>query len=601
MTLPYPKTDRFLPTTREEMDRLGWDQADVILFTGDAYVDHPSFGTAMIGRVLEHQGYKVAIVPQPNWRDDLRDFKKLGRPRLYFGVTAGNMDSMVNHYTATRRLRSDDAYTPGGVSGFRPDYPTIVYTKALKKCFPDVPVVLGGIEASLRRLTHYDYWYDSLRPGILISSGADYLIYGMGEQPVVELTRRLDTKEGIVEKHTLTQVAWLSTELPLSGNNMIQLPSHEECVKDIKTFGKAFCLIETESNRMYPKWLAEKTGASWIVVNPPFPPVEESILDSFYDLAFTRLPHPRYLKRGKIPAYEMIRHSVNIHRGCFGGCSFCTISAHQGKFVSSRSEVSVLKEVDDITQMPDFKGYISDLGGPSANMYRMKGIRQDLCIKCKRPSCIFPSICHNLSTDHTDLLRLYELASARKGVKKIFIGSGVRYDLFFGREDQRKKGSHEAYFERLVRFHVSGRLKVAPEHTSDKVLKIMRKPSFSLYHELKRSFEKLNQKFGLRQQLIPYFISSHPGCTLQDMQDLAREARSLGLHLEQVQDLTPTPMTLSSVMFYTGMDPYTGKTIYVARSRAEKDQQKNCFFWDKGISSPGRKTRIIPGSVKKKR
>ncbi len=577
MGIPY---NSWLPTTKEEVEKRGWDYIDIILFTGDAYVDHPSFGAAIIGRYLEKHGYRVAIVPQPNWRDDLRDFKKLGQPRLFFGVTAGNMDSMVNHYTANKRLRSDDAYTPGGQAGFRPDYATVVYTNAIKRFFPDTPVILGGIEASLRRLSHYDYWQDSIKPSILIDSKADLLVYGQGETAILEIAKNLNDLKSISELINIPQTAFVVKGHRVQSASEILLPSHENCFKDRRLFAQAFKAIETTSNKLQADVLLQPTGDNTIVVNPPYPVFKESEMDSFYDLPFTRLPHPKYLKRGTIPAYEMIRHSVTMHRGCFGGCSFCTISAHQGKFISSRSEKSILKEVDAISDMPDFKGYVSDLGGPSANMYKMQGVDLEMCAKCARPSCIFPSICKNLNTNHKPLIQLYDKAILRPNIKKVFVGSGVRYDMFLGRpEADSNKNGYKEYLEKLVTRHVSGRLKVAPEHTSDEVLKIMRKPSFKLFHELSYQFDEINRKHNKRQQLIPYFISSHPGCTLEDMAELAAETKDMGFQLEQVQDLTPTPMTLSSVMYHTGLDPYSGKPVFVARTAEQKNDQKRFFFW----------------------
>ncbi|HRY32514.1 MAG TPA: YgiQ family radical SAM protein [Bacteroidales bacterium] len=582
----------FLPTSKEEMDHLGWEEADIIIFTGDAYVDHPAFGAAIIGRYLESKGYRVAIVPQPNWRDDLRDFRKLGRPRLFFGVTAGNMDSMVNHYTATKRLRSDDAYSPGGKAGFRPDYPSIVYTRAIRQCFPDVPVILGGIEASLRRLTHYDYWQNNIKPSILVESGADLLVYGMGEQAVESIADKLKMNVPLKSIRDIPQTVFLSDTVPPDIPEILMLPSYEDCCSDRKKFAKAFTLLEQESNRMFPRPMAEKSGNKYVVVNPPFHLETEKEIDRYYDLPYVRQPHPRYHKRGMIPAFEMIRHSVTLHRGCFGGCSFCTISAHQGKFISSRSEASVLRELSLISNMPGFRGTITDLGGPSANMYRMSGFDKTICVTCKRPSCIFPSICKNLNTSHLPLIKLYDKALAVKGVKKVFIGSGVRYDLFVQRPESVSKRDHlNEYCHKLISRHVSGRLKVAPEHTSEKVLKVMRKPSFRLFYALKEKFDTMNRQIGKKQQLIPYFISSHPACTLDDMKQLAGETRKLGFRLEQVQDLTPTPMTLASVMYYTGLDPYTMKPLYVARTRKEKEAQRDCFFWYKPLHAEGSRNR----------
>ncbi|HQI69896.1 MAG TPA: YgiQ family radical SAM protein [Bacteroidales bacterium] len=571
----------WLPVSREELDKRGWDYVDVIIVSGDAYVDHPSFGHAMIARLLEKAGLRVAILPQPNWRDDLRDFKKLGKPRLFFGVTAGCMDSMVNHYTAFKRLRSNDAYTPGNKAGFRPDYASVVYSNILKRLYPDVPVLLGGVEASLRRLTHYDYWSDTLKPSILIDSGADLLIYGQGISPLKELIKHLQDGGNFNTAHQVTQVAYITEQSALMADkNSIVLPSYEDCLKDKSKFAESFCIIETESNKLHAKRLIQPCGNKYIVVNPQCLPMTANELDSAYDLPYTRIPHPRYLKRGSIPAYEMIRHSINTHTGCFGGCSFCSISMHQGKFVASRSEKSIMHEAGQMNRMPDFKGILSDLGGPSANMYKMKGTNLKICEKCSRYSCIHPKICANLDDNHAPIIDIYQKVSAVKGIKKLFIGSGLRYDLFIGRDPKEDKEKHlTEYFTLLVKNHVSGRLKVAPEHTSDKILAIMRKPSYSLYKQMQEQFYKISQKAGLQQQLIPYFISSHPGCSLADMAECAIETKNTGLQLEQVQDLTPTPMTLSSVMYYTGTDPYTGKKLFITKNIKEKREQKLLFFW----------------------
>ena len=565
----------WLPTTAKEVETLGWDYIDVILFSGDAYVDHPSFGTAVIGRILQAEGYRVAIVPQPNWRDDLRDFKKLGAPRMFFGVNGGAMDSMVNHYTANKRLRSDDAYTAGGKAGFRPDHAVTVYTKILKSLYPHTPVVIGGIEASLRRLTHYDYWSDSLKPSVLADSGADLLMYGMGDKSIVDVAKAL--KNGFNAKllRKLPQVGFVADDRyveNLDPEQTLKLHSYEQCVKDKKAFAENFVKIETESNRLeQTKTIIEKTGDKWVVINAPYPALTTEELDRSFDLPYTRMPHPRYNGKGSIPAYEMIKHSVNIHRGCFGGCSFCTISAHQGKFVTSRSERSVLAEVGKVTGMEDFKGYISDIGGPAANMYGMGGKNRELCVKCTRPSCLYPKVCPNLDNSHERLLNLYDRVNRTVGVKKAFVGSGIRYDLFDARHGER-------YLREVVVNHTSGRLKVAPEHTEDHVVSLMRKPSFELFRRLNSDFKRICAREGLKYQLIPYFISSHPGCTENDMKSLSGKMKGLDFRLEQVQDLTPTPMTLSSVMFYTGMDPYTGKQLYVARSQEDKRRQKSWFF-----------------------
>ncbi len=572
----YRLTD-WLPTTKKEVELRGWDELDVIIFSGDAYVDHPSFGAAVIGRILEAEGLRVAIVPQPNWRDDLRDFKKLGRPRLFFGVSAGCMDSMVNKYTANKRLRSDDAYTPDARPDMRPEYPSIVYTQILKRLFPDVPVFLGGIEASMRRLTHYDYWQDRVRPSILVDSGADLLIYGMGEKPIVELNRRLMEGRPLDD---VPQTAYLAREVsPVEGD--ITLYSHEECLKDKKKEAANFRHIEEESNKYAAARILQKVGKQVVVVNPPYPPLTTEELDHSFDLPYTRLPHPKY-KGKRIPAYDMIKHSVNIHRGCFGGCAFCTISAHQGKFIVSRSKESILREVKAVMELPDFKGYLSDLGGPSANMYRMQGTNLDLCKKCKRPSCIHPKVCPNLNTDHRPLLDIYHAVDALPGIKKSFIGSGVRYDLLLHEsKDPKVNQSAREYTRELIARHVSGRLKVAPEHTSDRVLNVMRKPPFAQFETFKKIFDRINQEEGLRQQLIPYFISSHPGCHEEDMAELAVITKRLDFHLEQVQDFTPTPMTVSTEAWYTGYHPYTLEPVFSAKTQREKLAQRQFFFWYK--------------------
>ncbi len=563
----------------------GWDQLDVILFTGDAYVDHPAFGAAVIGRIIEREGFKVAIVPQPNWQDDLRDFKKLGAPRLFFGVTSGNMDSMVNHYTANKRLRSNDAYTPGGKSGFRPDYATIVYSSILKKLFPEVPIMIGGVEASLRRVTHYDYWSDMLKPSILVDSNADIGVYGMGELALLELLYELDKGSHIQDLTNIRQTFFLQSKdetLKRSEWGDIHLSSHEACLADKKTYAGNFRNIEQESNKTHAARLIQEVGNQLLIINPPFPTFTEKQIDASFDLPFTRKPHPKYEKRGTIPAYEMIRHSINMHRGCFGGCSFCTISAHQGKFVASRSKRSIMQEVEQITRMDDFKGYITDLGGPSGNMYKMKGKHQGICDNCKRPSCIFPSICSNLDTDHYPMLDIYREVDKHPAIKKAFVSSGLRYDLFLSDDKQKcQQNSYDLYLKQLTTRHVSGRLKVAPEHTSDRVLKAMRKPSFKLFYKLKDKFEQINKETGLKQQLIPYFISSHPESTVEDMAHLAAETKDLGFRLEQVQDFTPTPMTVATVIYYSGYDPYTLKPIFTARNKKEKLEQQRFFFWYK--------------------
>ncbi len=574
----------WLPITRAEVEARGWDELDVVIISGDAYVDHPAFGTAVIGRILESEGLRVAIVPQPNWQDDLRDFKKMGRPRLFFGVTSGCMDSMVNHYTAARRRRSTDAYTPGGAAGFRPDYATMVYTKALKQLYPDVPVLIGGIEASLRRVTHYDYWSDKLFPNILEMSGADMLVYGMGELPLREIVRLLQKGVPFHAIDTVLQTAIQRDpeQVPKNKNwEDLWLNSHEKCLRDKLAFAANFKHVEQQSNKVQAKRILQEVNGKTLVINPPYPPMEEEEIDKSFDLPYTRMPHPKYKKRGTPPAYEMIRFSVNMHRGCFGGCSFCTISAHQGKFIASRSEESILKEVEQVTKMPDFKGYISDLGGPSANMYKMKGKVQEICDRCVAPSCIHPVVCSNLDTSHKPMTELYRKVDAHPEVKKAFVGSGIRYDLLVDSYNKNNDGSLDEYMEQVVTCHISGRLKVAPEHTSDDTLRIMRKPSFKHFHEFKKKYDAINKKHGLNQPLIPYFISSHPGSKEESMANLAAETKDMGFKLEQVQDFTPTPMTVATVIYYTGVHPYTLKPVYTAKSKTEKRQQHMFFFWHK--------------------
>lgn len=572
----------WLPTSVKEMKVLGWDSVDVVLFSGDAYVDHPAFGAAVIGRTLQAAGYRVAIVPQPNWQDDLRDFRKFGAPRLFFGVSPGAMDSMVNHYTAARRRRSDDAYTPGGRHGARPDYPSVVYSKILKDLYPDVPLIGGGIEFSLRRLSHYDYWQDRLRPSIMLDAPVDILSYGMGEQTVLEIASRLAAGESVRSLTDIPQTAVLldAAEMPAADERNIILASYEECLADRRSQAANFRHIEQESNRLNGSTvLWQSTGKKTVRVNPMLPAMTPGQIDASFDLPYTRLPHPRY--HGKtIPAYEMIRHSVNMHRGCFGGCAFCTISAHQGKFIASRSKESILREARQVTRMPDFKGYISDLGGPSANMYGMGGRDRGKCARCLRPSCLHPSPCSNLNTDHGALLDIYHAVDALPQVKKSFVGSGVRYDLSMHvTGDEVTDRTNAQYNRELITSHVSGRLKVAPEHTSDAVLRLMRKPSFELFGKFNALFERENSRAGLRQQLIPYFISSHPGCTEEDMAELAVATKRLNFHLEQVQDFTPTPMTLATEIYYTGIHPYTSEEVFTATTADDKQRQRMFFFW----------------------
>ncbi|MGM9769656.1 MAG: YgiQ family radical SAM protein [Candidatus Cryptobacteroides sp.] len=574
--MAVPDNNYMFPTSKKEVDALGWDYIDVIFFTGDAFVDHPSFGTACIARWLQKWGWRVAVVPQPNWRDDLRDFRKLGRPRLYFAVNSGAMDSMVNHYTASKRLRHDDAYTPDGKFGYRPDYAVTVYTNILKELYPDVPVVIGGVEASLRRLSHYDYWKDCLMPSILETCKADYLCYGMGERTMLELTRGIEAGRSLHDMHRIPQIAFRMTGSPKPREGVTMLHSFEKCKRDKRAFAENFHVIETAANMMHPDVLVEACGDGYVQVNPPYPPATREEMDSFWDLPFTKLPHPRYKGR-RIPAYDMIKYSITTHRGCFGGCNFCTIAAHQGKFIQSRSEESILKEVRGLLEVPGFAGNISDLGAPTANMYGMRGKNPDLCDVCRRKSCLFPAPCPNMDRNHSRLLELYRRVLSIKGIRHAYIGSGIRYDLFLDEKGFVDESSYP-YFKELVLRHTSGRLKVAPEHTEDKVLKYMGKPSFRLFDRLRTEFDKLNRKAGTHVGLVPYFISSHPGCTMKDMERLASNPALRGLYMDQVQDFTPTPMTTSSVMYYSGLDPRTMEPVFTEHDMEKKKLQKSFFF-----------------------
>lgn len=580
------KLSDWLPTTNKEVKLRGWNELDVILFSGDAYVDHPAFGAAVVGRILESYGLRVAIVPQPNVNDNLQDFTKLGKPNLFFAVTGGCMDPMVSNYTASKKRRDKDAYTPNGDKGFRPDYATTVYSTILKEKFPDVPVLIGGIEASLRRVTHYDYWSDTLKPTILEDAKADMLVYGMGEQPLREIVTLMQKGVPFSSLKTINQTAVLLDEteqIPKNKNwEDVEIHSHEICLSDKKLFASNFKVIEQESNKLHANRIIQKVNGKTLVINPPFETMTEAEIDASFDLPYTRLPHPKYNKRGPIPAYEMIKFSINIHRGCFGGCSFCTISAHQGKFIASRSKESILNEVDKVANMPDFKGYLSDIGGPSANMYKMKGKVQEICDNCVAPSCISPVICHNLDTSHKPLTEIYKEVDKHPKVKKSFIGSGIRYDMLVPEFNKNADPKElDDYTEEVITNHVSGRLKVAPEHTSDNVLKLMRKPSFKYFHKFKERFDKINLKKKLNLQLIPYFISSHPACELEDMANLAAETKDMGFQLEQVQGFTPTPMTVATVIYYSGYHPYTLKKMDTPKTKKEKDEQHRFFFWYK--------------------
>ncbi len=568
----------WLPTSKQEMEDLGWDQADVIFVTGDAYVDHPAFGTAIMARLAQKAGMKVAIIPQPNWRDDLRDFKKLGKPRLFFGVSAGNMDSMVNHYTALKRKRSNDSYTPGGRAGYRPDYATVVYSNILKKIYPETPVVIGGIEASMRRLTHYDYWQDNVKPSILLDSKADILVYGMAEQPLLEIIRLMDRGVPVESLQNILQTAFISDNIssikPLKNTKSISLPSYDKCLNNKRDFAEAFRITEEASNCLIQPRIIQDSGKYSVIINPPYPVAKEKFMDDIFNLPYNRLPHPRYNKKPPIPAFEMIKHSVTIHRGCFGGCSFCAISAHQGKFIANRSENSIISEIKKISEKDDFKGHITDLGAPTANMYKMKGFDENICQKCSRPSCIYPDTCKNLNFDHKPLIELYKKAMSLQKVNKITIGSGVRYDMLVNKSSaQNKKFSLNEYTQLLISKHVSGRLKVAPEHFSDKVLKIMRKPPFKYYLKFDEVFDEICRKNNLKQELMPYFITGHPGSDKHEMAELKKNVKPHKFDIKLVQVFTPTPMTLSTTIYYTGINPYNGEKINLPKSQNKTNRK----------------------------
>jgi len=563
-----------LPISRKEIESLGWDYIDVIIVSGDAYIDHPAFGHAVIARVLENAGLRVAVLPQPNWRDDLRDFKKLGQPRLFFGITSGCLDSIVSHYTANKRLRSDDAYTPGGIAGFRPDRATSLYSKILKQLFPNTPVILGGIEASLRRTTHYDFMESRLLPSILCDSGADLLVYGMGEQAILEIAEKIRNGKDIYDTR---QIAFLTSGKHITTDSHHELHSHEDCLLDSDKFLENAKTLETEEHRLESKILTQKIGDKTLIINPPFPAMSTEEIDRSFDLPYERFPHPRYKKRGDIPAYEMIKNSITTHRGCFGGCAFCAIHAHQGKFIASRSEKSILKEIAALTLMPNFKGNISDLGGPSANMYKMGGLDKNLCSECKRTSCLFPKICKNLNTNHKAMNELYRKVLHVKGVKNVFVGSGVRYDMLLHSPNEECKKENEIYMENLILHHTSGRLKLAPEHTENHVLAAMRKPDFADFKKILLIFQKICEKHGLKTQVVPYLMSSHPGCEIKDMENLSKTLKDLNIYPEQVQDFTPTPSTFSTALFYLALKK-NKNAPYVATDEKEKLVQKGLFF-----------------------
>jgi len=562
----------FLPTTAEEIRARGWDQADVVFVSGDAYVDHPSFAAAILGRALEAAGYRVAILPQPDWRS-ADAWRALGRPRLFYAVSAGNMDSMINHYTASRRKRNDDAYSPGGRIGLRPDRPTPIYAQRCREAFPGVPVVIGGVEASLRRIAHYDYWTDTVRPSMLVSSKADLLVYGMGERPIVEIARRLDGGDAVASLRDMRGVAYLlgrKETLPprrfddaACDNRTVELPSFEAIRSDMDAFARMTALHHHETNPLNARRVVQWHGDRLLVQNPPTLPLDERGMDAAYDLPYQRRPHPRYTE--PIPAFDMIKDSVTIMRGCFGGCTFCSITMHQGRIMQSRSRRSILAEVEQIAEAPDFKGTISDVGGPTANMYKMRCTRPEVEARCRRQSCIHPTICPLLGTDHAPTTELLRATRAVPGVKHVRVSSGIRMDL---------ANLDDEYVDELVRHHVGGHLKVAPEHVSDTVLSAMKKPPQRSFEVFQEKFRTASKRAGKEQYLVPYFIASHPASTIDEMILLATFLKQNGYRPRQVQDFIPAPMDVATCMYFTGMDPFTRKPVEVVRKLKDRKAQR---------------------------
>jgi uncharacterized radical SAM protein YgiQ len=572
MNGPTRTPTAFLPTTRQEIDALGWEAPDVILVSGDAYIDHPSFAAAILGRWLEHNGFRVAILSQPDWRS-AEPWRALGRPRLFYGVSAGNMDSMINHYTANRKRRNTDAYSPGGKIGLRPDRPTAVYVQRCREAFKGVPVIAGGVEASLRRVAHYDYWSDKVLPSILASSKAHLLVFGMGERPILEIARRFDAGDPVEDLRDIRGVAYLlgkNESLPehewtdaACDNRTVTLPSFEEAAGEKTRFADLTRLVHHETNPLNGRRLIQQHGDRTVVVNPPDLVLSTADLDSLHMLPYARRPHPAYEER--IPAWEMIRDSVQIMRGCFGGCTFCSITLHQGRAIQSRSRDSVLKEIRDVAGRKGFKGHISDIGGPTANMYRMQCTKPEVEAICRRLSCVHPKICKLLSTDHAPLVDLMRKSREVKGVKKVHVASGIRMDLVRDEPE---------YMKELVQHHVGGHLKVAPEHTSDTVLNYMKKPPQHTFEAFARQFKETSEKCGKEQYLVPYFIASHPGSGVEEMIELALELKKNGYRPLQVQDFIPAPMDVATCMYYTGLDPHTMKPVPVARRGKARQVQR---------------------------
>ncbi|MEN6461391.1 MAG: YgiQ family radical SAM protein [Syntrophomonas sp.] len=554
----------FLPVNKADLEKRGWEELDIIIVSADAYVDHPAWAAAILGRFLEYKGYRVGIIAQPGWRN-LDDIRSLGQPRLFFAISGGNMDSMVNHYTADKKRRHEDLYSPGGKTGLRPDRPTIVYSNLLRQAYPGVPIVIGGVEASLRRLAHYDYWSDQVRRSVLVDSRADLLVYGMGEHNLLEIARRLKSGQDIAYMPKLRGTCYLSNKLT---EQAIDLPPFEEVAADKQAFTRATRMIQEELNPYCAHTLAQKHGERWVIQNPPALPYTTEQLDEIYKLPFARRYHPMYEVSGGVPGLAPVQFSIVTHRGCFGGCAFCSIGMHQGKFIQNRSPQSIVEEARALSEHPDFRGTIPDVGAPSANMYGLKGIDEDKCQKCRRSSCIFPGICKNLKTDQSPSVKLWQRLREIKRIKHLFVSSGVRYDLIL-------RDTSGKYLRDLCRYHISGQLKIAPEHVSDRVTRIMHKPGKTEYKKFINAFNKTNKELGKEQYIIPYFISAHPGCDLQDTVELAEFVRDqLQYYPEQVQNFTPTPMTISTCMYHTGLNPENGKAVYVPRQEKERKWQR---------------------------
>jgi len=590
-----PDLDRWLPTTADEVRARGWDAPDVVFVTGDAYVDHPSFAMAVLGRVLESHGFRVAILPQPDWRSAAA-WRALGRPRLFYAVSAGNMDSMINHYTANKKRRNDDAYSPGGRIGLRPDRPTPVYAQRCREAFPGVPVLIGGIEASLRRIAHFDYWSEQVRPSMLAASKADLLAFGKGEATIVAIARRLAAGEPVAALRDLRGVAYLlgaREPVPAWPGETLALPAFEEVTREPLAFARMTRTFHHETNPFNAKRLTQAHGDRTLVLNPPCLPIGEAEMDAIYDLPYTRRPHPRYAE--PIPAHTMIKDSVQIMRGCFGGCTFCSITMHEGRVIQSRSPRSILAEVKAIAAAPDFKGTISDLGGPTANMYRMRCTRPEVEAVCKRLSCIHPTVCKLLGTDHGPTIELMRGARAVPGVKRVHIASGIRMDL---------ANLDDAYVEELVTHHVGGHLKVAPEHQSDRVLALMKKPSHREFETFAGKFRRASARAGKEQYLVPYFIASHPGCTMDDMIELAVFLKAHGYRPRQVQDFIPAPMDIATCIYHTGIDPLTMTPVDTVKKLRDRQTQRalmqffepaNWFVVHKALVEAGRRDLIGTG------